>query len=76
MLLFIALAIKLDSPGPVFFRQERVGRFGKPFHIHKFRTMRHDPAGKGMQLSRSAATAASPAWGECCVRPSSMNWRN
>lgn len=51
VLLFIALAIKLDSPGPVFFRQERVGRFGKPFHIHKFRTMRHDPAGKGMQLT-------------------------
>ena len=29
----IALAIKLESPGPVFFRQERVGRFGAPFRI-------------------------------------------
>jgi lipopolysaccharide/colanic/teichoic acid biosynthesis glycosyltransferase len=37
----IALWIKLDSPGPVFFRQERVGRYGVPFRIHKFRTMRH-----------------------------------
>lgn len=37
----IALCVKLDSPGPVMFRQERVGRFGQPFHIHKFRTMRH-----------------------------------
>ncbi|MCA6216852.1 sugar transferase [Ideonella sp. B7] len=40
--LLVALAIKLDSPGPVFFRQERVGRGGRPFRIHKFRTMRVD----------------------------------
>ena len=33
-------AVKLDSPGPVFFRQQRVGRHGVPFRIHKFRTMR------------------------------------
>ena len=39
LLLLIALAVKLDSRGPVFFRQERVGRHGKPFHIHKFRSM-------------------------------------
>jgi lipopolysaccharide/colanic/teichoic acid biosynthesis glycosyltransferase len=38
----LALAIKLDSPGPVFYRQERVGRGGRPFRIHKFRTMRAD----------------------------------
>ena len=36
----VALWIKLDSPGPVFFRQQRVGRHGVPFLIHKFRTMR------------------------------------
>jgi lipopolysaccharide/colanic/teichoic acid biosynthesis glycosyltransferase len=35
----IALAIKLDSPGPVFFRQDRVGRGGKHFKVVKFRTM-------------------------------------
>ena len=34
-----AIAIKLDSEGPVFFRQTRVGRYGIPFRIHKFRTM-------------------------------------
>lgn len=50
-LLLIALAVKLDSPGPVFFRQERVGRFGRPFLIHKFRTMRHDPQGAGPQIT-------------------------
>ena len=36
----IGLWIKLDSAGPVFFRQERVGRYGHTFRIHKFRTMR------------------------------------
>lgn len=50
-MLLIALAIKLDSPGPVFFRQERVGRHGRPFLIHKFRTMRHDPVGQGLQIT-------------------------
>jgi lipopolysaccharide/colanic/teichoic acid biosynthesis glycosyltransferase len=34
-----ALAIKLDSKGPVFFRQERAGKDGKPFRVWKFRTM-------------------------------------
>ncbi len=54
LLLAIALLVKLDSPGPVFFRQERVGRYGKPFHIHKFRTMRHDPLGAGPQITVGA----------------------
>jgi lipopolysaccharide/colanic/teichoic acid biosynthesis glycosyltransferase len=35
----IAVMIKLDSPGPVFYRQERVTSYGKHFRIHKFRTM-------------------------------------
>ncbi|HEX6790959.1 MAG TPA: sugar transferase [Candidatus Krumholzibacteria bacterium] len=35
----IALMIKLDSPGPVFYRQERVGRGGRPFRFYKFRSM-------------------------------------
>ena len=42
LLAAIAIWIKLDSPGPVFFRQERVGRYGVPFRIHKFRTMKVD----------------------------------
>ena len=39
LLLGIALWIRFDSPGSALYRQERVGRFGKPFRIHKFRTM-------------------------------------
>ncbi|HKW13237.1 MAG TPA: sugar transferase [Candidatus Krumholzibacteria bacterium] len=35
----IALMIKLDSPGPVFYRQDRVGRGGRPFRFYKFRSM-------------------------------------
>jgi lipopolysaccharide/colanic/teichoic acid biosynthesis glycosyltransferase len=54
LLLVIAVLIKLDSPGPVMFRQERVGRFGQPFRIHKFRTMRHEPAGQGLQITVGA----------------------
>lgn len=45
--LLVALAIQLDSPGPVFFRQERVGRGGRLFRIHKFRTMRVDAERQG-----------------------------
>jgi lipopolysaccharide/colanic/teichoic acid biosynthesis glycosyltransferase len=51
LLLLIALAIKLDSPGPVFFRQTRVGRGGAEFRIHKFRTMVHRPAAAGSALT-------------------------
>lgn len=40
--LVIALLIKLDDGGPVFFSQTRVGRHGKPFKIYKFRSMRVD----------------------------------
>ena len=39
VLLLIALWVKLDSPGPIWFRQQRVGRYGVLFRIHKFRTM-------------------------------------
>ena len=47
----IAIIIKLDSPGPVFFRQERVGRFENIFRIHKFRTMTLNAEQIGLQLT-------------------------
>ena len=48
----IAIAIKLDSPGPVFFRQERVGWKGRRFWCLKFRTMSHDPAACFVQAQK------------------------
>ena len=53
-MLLVAAWIRLDSPGPVFFRQERVGRHGKVFRIHKFRTMTADAERRGPQLTVGA----------------------
>ncbi|RPG81620.1 MAG: sugar transferase [Crocinitomicaceae bacterium TMED114] len=51
LLLLIALLVKLGSKGPVFFHQERVGRWGVPFMIHKFRSMYVGSERNGPQLS-------------------------
>ena len=47
----VALAIVLDSPGPVFYRAERVGRHGNRLRMLKFRKMRHDAAGGPLTMS-------------------------
>lgn len=49
--LIIALAVKLNSEGPVFYRQERIGRGGKPFFIYKFRSMYINAESAGPALS-------------------------
>lgn len=54
LLLVVALWVKLDSPGPVFFRQQRVGRYGREFAIRKFRTMRVDAPERGPQITVGA----------------------
>ena len=45
LLLGIAIVVRLDSPGPIFFLQTRIGRRGQPFRMVKFRTMRHGADG-------------------------------
>jgi lipopolysaccharide/colanic/teichoic acid biosynthesis glycosyltransferase len=54
LFLVVAVFIKTDSAGPVFFRQERVGRGGRPFFIHKFRTMQVHCDAQGSQLTVGA----------------------
>ena len=51
--IFVILAvwIKLDSSGPVFFRQVRIGRLGRPFRIYKFRSMVVNAESKGHQIT-------------------------
>lgn len=51
MYLYIAYRVKKDSPGPILFRQERIGYMGKPFMIYKFRTMYMWAEAKGPLLS-------------------------
>ncbi len=51
LFIIVALLIKLDSKGQVFFRQERIGRDFKPFRIFKFRTMTFDPVNNGPQVT-------------------------
>ncbi len=64
LLLAMALWIKLDSPGPVLFRQTRVGRGGRDFRICKFRTMTVDAEASGPQLTVGAdrRITRSGAW--------------
>jgi exopolysaccharide biosynthesis polyprenyl glycosylphosphotransferase len=52
LLIVLAILIKTDSKGPVFFRQERVGYRGKPFNILKFRSMKVDAEKDGPKLSK------------------------
>ena len=51
VLVLIAAAIVIDDPGPVFYRQVRVGRNGKTFRIFKFRTMIVDADKKGLAIT-------------------------
>lgn len=51
LLVSIAICIKLDSSGPVFFRQTRIGRYGRPFQVMKFRTMVIDAEKRGLRIT-------------------------
>ncbi len=51
VLLVIAAAVALSSPGPFIFKQERLGRDGRPFVMYKFRTMRLSRDGSGSQVT-------------------------
>lgn len=59
LILICYIAIKLDDGGPAIFKQERIGRFGRPFYIYKFRSMRLDAEKMGPQLSSSGGEGDS-----------------
>jgi undecaprenyl phosphate N,N'-diacetylbacillosamine 1-phosphate transferase len=48
---FIAIVIRIDSPGPIFFRQERIGKDGKPFMSYKFRSMVDNATTMGLGIN-------------------------
>lgn len=50
LFIFCYILIKREDGGPAIFRQERIGRFGRPFYIYKFRSMRTDAEKDGPQL--------------------------
>lgn len=61
LFLVVAVWIKLDSKGPIFFRQIRVGLNGQRFRIHKFRTMRTDAEKIGPQLTIGQDCRVTPS---------------
>lgn len=63
LILYAAIRVRLGSPGPVFYQQERIGFKGKKFQIHKFRSMVHDAEKDGPALSSLRDPRITP-WGK------------
>ena len=59
IILIAGLAMKLSSPGPIFFGQERIGRFGRPFTMFKLRTMMHGADAQKAALEKANGDAMS-----------------
>ncbi|WP_281777003.1 undecaprenyl-phosphate glucose phosphotransferase [Polynucleobacter sp. KF022] len=69
LMLFLAIGVKLSSPGPIFYRQERIGLNNKPFNMLKFRSMPVDVEVDGVQWGGSAAKTTT-AFGQFIRRTS------
>ena len=61
LLFVLAVIVRISSRGPVIFQQRRIGRYGRPFTIYKFRTMRHDPYGRRNAIAAVAVDDITPA---------------
>lgn len=59
-MLVIAVMVKMDSPGPVFYRQERLGKGGKPIKVVKFRSMYIDAESRGAQWAQGNDPRVTP----------------
>lgn len=62
LMLACALVVKISSRGPVIFEQERIGRFGRPFMIKKFRTMRSESMGPSITSSSDSRITTVGRW--------------
>jgi exopolysaccharide biosynthesis polyprenyl glycosylphosphotransferase len=51
LIIFLIIGVRLSSPGPIFYSHERIGKYGKPFRIYKFRSMYVDSEKNGPELS-------------------------
>ena len=56
----VAILVRLSGPGPVFFRQSRLGRYGRPFQLVKFRTMVARPEGQGPLVTAGGDARVTP----------------
>lgn len=72
LLLLVAIAIKLGSPGPVLFRQRRIGLHGCPFELLKFRTMHHRPPDCG-RLRQTCPCDPRVTWVGALLRQTSFD---
>jgi exopolysaccharide biosynthesis polyprenyl glycosylphosphotransferase len=62
LILYVIIRVKMCSPGPVLYWQERIGYKGRPFRIYKFRSMFHQSENNGPQLSSTSDKRVTP-WG-------------
>ena len=73
LMLITALLIRLDSPGPIFYRQERVGKGERPFKILKFRSMHVDAEADNVPRWAQVEHPVLPEWAFSCVARGWMN---
>ncbi|MFC6661680.1 sugar transferase [Deinococcus multiflagellatus] len=74
--LLVALAIRLDSPGPALFVQQRAGRDHRPFAIYKFRSMRTDTPSVSTEELQRLGIRPVTRWGNLSAAPAWMSCRN
>lgn len=76
LFLICYLAVKREDGGPAIFKQERIGRFGRPFYIYKFRSMRLDAESMGPQLYKGGRDPRLTKVGKFLREHHWMNCRN
>jgi Sugar transferases involved in lipopolysaccharide synthesis len=76
LMLYVMIRVKLSSPGPIIYSQERVGYRGRKFFIHKFRSMYHPAEKNGPQLSSANDPPHHSLGARPCANGASTNCLN